>query len=89
MLKRSMVAAEFARRAKQFHPDENPMEIRLWGLFSWGAISKYVKSGEILCPGYTKENKTVWCRPSQEFYDKHIAPLMDKSVEELTSLAGW
>ena len=84
------IAAEFARRAKQFHPKEEPMKIHLWGLFSWGSISGLIPTGEIIVNfGYTKANKTVWCKPSQAFYDKHILPLMDKPLEELTRLAGW
>jgi hypothetical protein len=88
--KRQMIAAEFARRAKQFHPDENPMEISLWGLFDWSGIKDYIKNGDIIPnPGYTKENRTIWCKPSQKFFDEDIAPLMEKTVEELLKLAGW
>jgi len=85
-----MIAAEFARRAKQFHKGEDPMTINLWGLFSWGAVSKYIKTGEIIPnSGYTKENRTIWCKPSQEFFDKEIKPLMDKNLDELLRLSGW
>jgi hypothetical protein len=78
------VAMEFARRAKVFHPNDEPFSIKNWGLFSWGAISKLVKSGEvILNSGYSKENKTVWCRPSQAFYDKWVKPCMSYSANEL------
>lgn len=76
-LAKSTIAAEFARRAKQFHSDEKPMEITLWGLFSWGDVSPYIKTGEIIPnAGYTKENRTIWCKPSQAFFDKWIAPLL-------------
>lgn len=78
------VAMEFARRAKFFHPNEEPFSITLWGLFSWGAISKLVKSGEvILNEGYRKENKIIWCKPSKAFYDKWVKPFMSYSVEDL------
>ncbi len=84
------VRYEFARRAVQFHSTEKLEDIKLWGLFSWGAISKYVKDGRvILNAGYRKENKTVWCRPSPEEI-KEIRLLIEKrSLVELTSLAGW
>lgn len=89
MTKKS-IAAEFARRAKQFHPDEEPMKINLWGLFSWGAISKLIKSGEIIPNnGFTKINKIIWCKPSQDFYDKEIKPLMELPLDKLSRMAGW
>ena len=64
---------------------------RQWGLFTWGAVSKHIKSGRvILDPGYAKENKTVWCRPSRYEIDNHIIPLIAKySLDELTRMAGW
>ena len=89
-MKKSMIAAEFTRRAKQFHPKEEPMKIQLWGLFSWGCVSKLIKTGEVIPnPGFTKDNKTIWCKPSQDFFEKDIKPLIDKPLDELTSLAGW
>lgn len=82
---KSSIAAEFARRAKQFNPKEEPMQIKLWGLFHWGDISPYIKTGEIRPnPGYTKENKVIWCKPSQAFFDKWIVPLLGKTLEELS-----
>jgi hypothetical protein len=85
------VRAEFARRAVQFHGGEKLGDIKLWGLFSWGAISKHVKSGRVILEnGFTKENRTVWCRPSKEEIDKYILPLIEsKSLELLTIEAGW
>ncbi len=79
-MSKTKVAREFARRAKEFHRGENPMNIELWGLFGWGDISPYVKTKEIILnPGYGKSNKTVWCKPSQAFFDKWIKPLLDKN----------
>jgi len=76
-LPKYIVAQEFARRAKQFHPNEEPMKIELWGLFDWGDVSPYIKTGEIIPnEGFTKENRTIWCKPSQAFFDKWIAPLL-------------
>lgn len=85
------IRAEFARRAVQFHKDEPLEKINLWGLFSWGAVSKYIKSGKvILNQGFAKENKTVWCRPSQKEIDKYIKPMIKEyGLEELTRMAGW
>ena len=71
------IGAEFARRAKEFHAGEEPMKIKLWGLFKWGEVSPYIKTREIIPErGFTKENKTVWCKPSQKFFDKWITPFM-------------
>lgn len=79
---KSSIAAEFARRARQFHPDEEPMEISLWGLFAWGDVSPYIKTGEIIPnPGFTKENHIIWCKPSQSFFDKWIAPILAQEEE--------
>ena len=36
---KNLIAAEFARRAKKFEKIE---DIRLWGLFNWGDISRLV-----------------------------------------------
>jgi len=76
---KSAIAAEFARRAKQFHAGKKPMEIELWGLFSWGEVSPYIKTGEIIPNAeFTKKNWIIWCKPSQAFFDKWIAPLLTK-----------
>ena len=85
-----VIWAEMARRKVQFHNNEDWDKIRLWGLFSWGAIKAQRDSGELLCPGYTRENKIVWCQPSKEAWETKIKPLIDKySLERLTELAGW
>jgi hypothetical protein len=84
------IAAEFARRAIQFHPNERPMSINLWGHFSWGTVSKLIKKGDIIPnPGYSRINKTIWCKPSLDFFNKEIEPLLKKPLIELTKLAGW
>ena len=84
-----VVRAEFARRAVQFHKGEELEKIRLWGLFSWDAVSRYLKDGRVLTD-MRKENRTIWCVPSQEEIDKHIRPMVEKhTLEELTQLAGW
>jgi len=76
-MSKAYIAEEFARRAKRFHANEKLMDIELWGLFNWGDVSKYIKTGEIIPnKGYTKVNKTIWCKPSQAFFDKYIAQLM-------------
>ena len=82
---KSLVAAEFARRAKQFHPNEEPMSIALWGLFRWNDIRYWIKTGQIIPnAGMTAVNRTIWCKPSQAFYDDCIKPLMEKSDGELS-----
>jgi len=61
-LSKKNIAAEFARRATQFHSNEEPMKIHLWGLFNWGEVSPYIKTGEIVPnAGFHKENRTIWC----------------------------
>jgi len=77
---KSAIAAEFAHQAKQFHPGEKPMKIKFWGLFPWGNVSPYIKTGEIIPnDGYTRENRIIWCKPSQKFYDKWIVPLLTEN----------
>lgn len=85
------VRAEFARRAVQFHGHEELEQIALWGLFSWGAVSKYIKTGQVIANyGFTKENKVIWCKPSQDEIDNHIRPLIENHfLDELTEMAGW
>jgi len=74
---KKFIANEFARRAIKHHECEDPMKIKLWGLFQWGEVSPYIKTKEIEPNlGYTKENKIIWCKPSQAFFDKWIAPLI-------------
>jgi len=89
VLSKSVIWAEMARRKVQFHAHEEWSSIRLWGLFNWGDVSPLIKSGELIT-GMTKENRTIWVRPSKEAYEKHIEPLIKRhSLEELTRLAGW
>jgi len=90
-MKIAEVRAEFARRAIQFHKNESLENIELWGLFLWGDVPKYIKDGRVIPnPGYTKINRTIWCRPSQKEIDTFIKPLIESlTLEELTSLAGW
>lgn len=84
------IAYEFARRAKRFHAGEEPMSIQLWGLFDWDEIDPLIQAGQVIPnPNYTKENKTIWCKPSQEFYDAQIKPLMELDLDTLTKGAGW
>ena len=89
-LKESEIWAEMARRKVQFHANEDWDKIRLWGLFSWGSIKRQRDNGELLCPGYTRENKTVWAYPSKEAWETKIKPLVEKyTLDELLVMAGW
>lgn len=88
MTKKEM-CAEMARRKVRFHPNEKWDEIKLWGLFEWGNISKWVKSGD-LKTSYTRENKIVWVQPSEKLWKDEIKPLTEQySLEMLTQMAGW
>lgn len=88
-MRKAEIWAEMARRKLQFHPNEEWQDIRLWGLFSWGCVSRLLKSGE-LRTHMRKGNKTIWVTPSPEAYEKHIKPLLERhTLEELSKLAGW
>ena len=88
-LSKKTVWAEMARRKVQFHANEDPDAISLWGLFDWGAVSHMLKSGE-LTTHMKKENRTVWVKPGAGMYEKHIRPLIEQhSLDELTKLSGW
>jgi hypothetical protein len=83
------VWAEMARRKVQFHKNEHWNDIRLWGLFGWGDVSRFLKSGELITD-MKKYHKTIWVTPSKECWEKNIKPLIEKySLEQLTSMAGW
>lgn len=74
------VWAEMARRKLAFHRDEDWHTIRLWGLFKWGEIKRFLFSGELLTD-MKKENVTIWVRPSEAAYHAHIEPLLAKLDE--------
>lgn len=90
-MKNKIIYAEMARRKVQFHKNEDWSTIKLWGLFSWGAVSRMINDGRLKTPStYTRENKTVWVYPTAEVYEKHIKPLIEKyTLEELTTMSGW
>ena len=88
-MRESEVYAEIARRKVQFHANEEWQSIWLWGLFQWGEVSHMIKSGKLIT-NMKKENKTIWVRPSQEIYEKHIKPLIENyTLDELIQMAGW
>ena len=90
--KDTIVWAEMARRYIQFHKGEDWTKIRLWGLFQWGAVSRFLKTGELITDGYTKENKIIWVYPSKAAYEKYIQPLRFTTgghMQQLEHLAGW
>jgi hypothetical protein len=86
----SEVWAEMARRKVQFHANENWKHINLWGLFQWGDVSRFLKTGELIT-NMRKENRRIWVHPSKEAYESHIKPLLDAghSINELSRMAGW
>ena len=79
------IAFEFARRKIQFHKDENWKDIKLFGLFHWSDVSKYLvgnpshiktfKQG-LITTNMRKENKIIWCNPTEKFYNEYIAPII-------------
>jgi len=83
------VWAEMARRKVQFHNREKWDEIRLWGLFNWDSVRHLLDKG-LLITHMTKENKTIWVRPSKEAWEQHIKPLIEShTLSELQAKAGW
>lgn len=81
--------AEMARRKVRFHLKEKWNEIRLWGLFEWGSVSRLLKTGELITD-MRKENRTIWVTPSKDAWETKIKPLIEKySLDELTKMAGW
>lgn len=86
---RKTIAYEMARRKVRFHKNEKWNTIKLWGLFRWSDVSPALKSG-ILITDMTKDNVTIWVRPSKEFWEGEIKPLIKKyTLDELTKVAGW
>ncbi len=85
----NIVWAEMARRKVRFHKTEKWNEIKLWGLFQWGAISHLLKTGDLITD-MRKENRTVWVWPSPDAWRDKIKPLIEKkTLSQLTQLAGW
>jgi len=79
---------EMARRKLQFHRSEPWGQIKLWGLFRWSNVSRLLENG-LLLTDMKKENSIIWVRPSKKAYQENIAPLLKRSLQELTTLAGW
>lgn len=88
-MKNSVVWAEMARRKKTFHKSEKWDTIELWGLFFPSYVKRLVKKGLLIPVG--KENKRClcWYYPSEKAWEKHIKPLLSKSMRELLILSEW
>ena len=88
----------FAFRKVMFHNEENWKDIKCFGLFKYGTVSKYLvnnpgklktfKKG-LVKTNMTKGNATVWCQPTDELWNEYIAPVLnsikDYSKEEQIS----
>lgn len=80
------IAFEFARRKLCFYKNENWKDIRLFGLFRWGEVSKYLvgnpakiksfKKG-LIKTTYNKSNEILWCQPTEEFWNDYILPILN------------
>ena len=91
MKNNEMVWAEMARRKLQYHADEPWDKIRLWGLFSRRPIRALLAKG-LLKTDMDLSNPRVtplWVYPSETAYHEHIEPLLSKSIDELSAMAGW
>ena len=89
------IAFEFARRKLRFHGDCSWKDIKLFGLFNWSDVSKYlvgnpskIKSWKegLVTTTYNKSNKIIWCQPTEKMWNEYIVPILkkiaDKSIEE-------
>lgn len=81
------IAFEFARRKIRFYRDENWKNIELFGLFCWSDVSKYLVGNPSNIKGFKvgyiktdmrKENKIIWCQPTDEFWNKYIQPIFNR-----------
>jgi hypothetical protein len=80
------IAFEFARRKIRFHKDTYWKDIECFGLFTFGSVSKYLVGNPANIKGFKgnyiktnmrKENKIIWCQPTDEFWDKYIQPIFN------------
>lgn len=85
------VARDLAIRKMQFHKNEDWKTIKCWGLYYWGTVSKYLVGnpgkvkdfkGGYLKTDMCKENKTIWCQPTEKFYNDYVKPELEKLEEE-------
>lgn len=81
------IAFEFARRKIRFHNDIYWKDIKLFGLFFWSDVSKYLVGNPANIKGFkgnyiktnmTKSNKIIWCQPTDEFWNKYIQPIFHR-----------
>lgn len=89
-----MVVAEMARRKVQFHKDEDWRKVKLWGLFRYAEIKKYIEQGDLILYSSTEfephKSYFVWVYPSRRFWINEINPAIKKyTLEDLTICAGW
>lgn len=89
------IVYEFAYRKVKFHNNENWEDIKLFGLFNYGDVSKYLvgnpskiksfKKG-LVKTNMRKENVTIWCQPTEELWNNYIQPILnsikDRSIDE-------
>ena len=85
--KLGFIVCEFARRNLSFHRDTDWKDIRCFGLFDWGDVAPYLvgnpshiktfKKG-LVKTNMRKENKTIWCNPTETLWNDYIQPILDK-----------
>ena len=89
------IVYEFARRKVKFHNNEYWKDIKCFGLFNYGDVSKYLvgnpgriksfKKG-LVKTDMRKENVTIWCQPTDELWNEYIEPILnsikDKIIDE-------
>ena len=81
MTKKDIIKDIVLRKLK-FHFKENDWEFK--GLFSWREAFPYLVNNpnakeKLLITDYKEENKTIWAKPTKEFLENEILPLL-KSI---------
>lgn len=83
----AFIAFEFARRKIRFYENIYWKDIKQFCLFSFGSVSKYLVGNPANIKGFkgnyiktnmNKENKVIWCQPTDEFWNKYIQPIFDR-----------
>ena len=90
MTKRDIVE-DIVYRKLNFHLEEEDYELK--GLFSWNKVFPYLVSNpnakeKLLITDYTKENKTIWAKPTEEF-KKELEEIIEKRKNVYFEMKGY
>lgn len=86
------IIREFAFKYVKFHDGEDWKSIKCFGLFNWGNVSPYLvgnpshlknwKKG-VVKTDMRKENKTIWCQPTEDFWNDYIFPYIKNHYNDI------